>query len=474
MPRLALEQCPHRHCVSHDDLERAECRLVGALVGLVGSEGYEVGRDACEACCRFGPVTIDRMNPALASLVFDAASTMLVRAGASRFDRTTLNQVRSRALVELGVCLPAEPTPPRAAAAPPSNRTPARFGRVGLVGWNTATGLGSMNRDLAGSGLIDRWLIPRHPRFPPLADVPAGCRVDHVPATGGPSDSARWLEGLDWVLFVEIPYLDRFAQRAKEAGVRLACVPMWEMTNLAWDWLRDVDLMICPNRWCYERFSAWKARYGFAWDVAHLPWPVDVRTFRFRKRSRCRKYLFINGTGGSPARRLDGTPVPFGRKGLSVVLDAARLVPRIPVLIHSQVPVRGPLPPNVELRPALPRREALYRDGDVCIQPSHWEGLGLQLLECQAAGMPLITTDAPPMNEFRPLRALSAEQSEVISVNGNEPVTAHLVAPGVLAEALAQLHGADIRAASREARALIEREHSWREAARRLRGLLIG
>jgi 1,2-diacylglycerol 3-alpha-glucosyltransferase len=36
---------------------------------------------------------------------------------------------------------------------------------------------------------------------------------------------------------------------------------------------------------------------------------------------------------------------------------------------------------------------------DVCLSPSRWEGLGLPLYEAMAFGMPVITNDAPPMNE---------------------------------------------------------------------------
>ena len=36
---------------------------------------------------------------------------------------------------------------------------------------------------------------------------------------------------------------------------------------------------------------------------------------------------------------------------------------------------------------------------DVCVAPSRWEGLGLHLYESMALGLPVITNDAPPMNE---------------------------------------------------------------------------
>jgi glycosyltransferase involved in cell wall biosynthesis len=42
----------------------------------------------------------------------------------------------------------------------------------------------------------------------------------------------------------------------------------------------------------------------------------------------------------------------------------------------------------------------LFADSDVCLAPSRWEGLGVHLYEALAFGMPIITNDAPPMNEL--------------------------------------------------------------------------
>jgi glycosyltransferase involved in cell wall biosynthesis len=41
----------------------------------------------------------------------------------------------------------------------------------------------------------------------------------------------------------------------------------------------------------------------------------------------------------------------------------------------------------------------LFGSADVCVAPSRWEGLGLHLYESMALGLPVITNDAPPMNE---------------------------------------------------------------------------
>ena len=58
--------------------------------------------------------------------------------------------------------------------------------------------------------------------------------------------------------------------------------------------------------------------------------------------------------------------------------------PRVEVVLED-------LPTDEHLR--------LFAAADVCVAPSRWEGLGLHLYESMALGLPVITNDAPPMNE---------------------------------------------------------------------------
>ena len=142
-------------------------------------------------------------------------------------------------------------------------------------------------------------------------------------------------------------------------------------------------------------------------------------------------------------------------------LEAARLLRPIPFIVYSQYAPGLPVPANVELRPPPADNTRLYDDGDVCVQPSHWEGLGLQLLECQAAGLPLVTTDAPPMNEFQPIRTVPSRQKELIRCFSDHVLTSHSIAAEDLAAELESLYKTDIAEASQRARSFVEQKHSW-------------
>ncbi len=171
---------------------------------------------------------------------------------------------------------------------------------------------------------VDRWLVPPHPYCPDPVDGDPGCRVDRVRRRVGPDEIREWLDGLDWVLFIERPYLPGLAQLAREMQVGVACVPNWEWLGPRLDWLSYVDLMICPTRHTHALALDWRRRYGFGWETRLVPWPVDTDRFRFVQRNRCERFVFANGWGGKPGRRLDGSITSYGRKGLELIVAAAR------------------------------------------------------------------------------------------------------------------------------------------------------
>ncbi len=303
-------------------------------------------------------------------------------------------------------------------------------------------------------------------------DLPEGATCRAIAPTGIDALD-EFLSGLDWVLFFEQPWSTEILKRARERHVRVACVPMWEFLDELAPWLSYVDLMIAPTRWCRELLPQWRERLGLAWEEAYLPWPIDIRRFPFTRRETCRRFLFVNGKGG--CRETDRSRESWnGRKGAGIVADAARRVLEVPIIVVSQTENLPTFPANVDVRVGdLAEASELYREGDVCIQPSRWEGIGLPLLECQASGLPLVTTDAPPMNEHEPLRRLPGTRSRG-RVWGLRTIPITEVDADALARVLRELHGADISEASLAARSFVESQHSWTDALPKLQAILSG
>lgn len=341
-----------------------------------------------------------------------------------------------------------------------------------LIGWNTAQGLGYMNRDIAKHLNIKTWIIPKHPRFVELPDTGQG-DVEIVHTTQDPPVEAmrEWLVRHDWILFCEYPFIKNLPGLAREAGVPVACIPMLEWMNPRYEWAKFVDLFIAPNKQCERILKTWRRIYGFTWRIEQVDWPIEIEKFPYRQREKCESFLFNNGTGGSKGKSRQGYMLP-PRKGLDVVVKAASLVRDIPVFIRSQVSNVPELTENVKLLGPSADNSQLYDLGDMSIQPSRFEGLGLQAIESQAAGIPVITTDAPPMNEHNPASVIPASPME-FSLSG-EWLEGYEPDAVKLAEIMKSYYGKDISELSRASRDWVVRTHSWEAAGPKIMNFFIG
>jgi glycosyltransferase involved in cell wall biosynthesis len=156
---------------------------------------------------------------------------------------------------------------------------------------------------------------------------------------------------------------------------------------------------------------------------------------------------------------------------LDIVLAAAERAPETSWTVYTQVEVATKPPANVAVLRGPIDSAALYEQGDICVQPSRWEGLGLPLLECQSAGMPLITVDAAPMNEYYPLRSVGPISCEWAYLTEGQPIPVPRISAENLAEIVCELQHCDIQTASAAAHDWIRRERSWDQAGARWRGL---
>jgi glycosyltransferase involved in cell wall biosynthesis len=105
---------------------------------------------------------------------------------------------------------------------------------------------------------------------------------------------------------------------------------------------------------------------------------------------------------------------------------------------------------------AVPGVEQLYGLGDVFLLPQKFRATSLPIQEAMAAGMPVLTTDMPPFNEFCqfliPSRGVSSLRGQFMK----RDVLSHQVEPQAIANAIDHLAGQDISEASRAARRYAE------------------
>jgi len=260
--------------------------------------------------------------------------------------------------------------------------------RIGTIGYANNSGLGVMLKFFRkhleiNSQLVIRW----EAKGTNLNDL----RCSFV-ITSKENLSKEALEkfinfGLDVVLIIEYPFCWDYLKILKEKGIKIVYIPMLDSvrTPILEKYKDFVDLWLCVNKWSYNiiKSKGWKCYY--------LPYPIDTDYFKFIQRGENKVLLHNAGY------------VDFKRKGTDLVLRAFQKLDKekVKLIINSQVPLEkyGCLE-GVDLRVGeKPEIMDLYKEGDIYLAPSHFEGNGLPIYEAMACGFPVITTDAPPMNE---------------------------------------------------------------------------
>ncbi len=204
------------------------------------------------------------------------------------------------------------------------------------------------------------------------------------------------LAGLQGIIFPErYGWHPNLLTAARELGLKTVCIPNWE-------WFRgtDKEWQLCDLFVCQSQFAKQVvASYGFN-NLIYVPVIVDLKRFPSRL-VRGKARLFVHNAGLVDSQ---------DRKGTRDTILAFKKLKRsdIKLLVRMQKEVDLPdLDPRIEVQVGnLSEPAELYQIGDVAVQPSKMEGNGFMVLEPLVTGMPVITTDYPPMNEYVTTREL--------------------------------------------------------------------
>jgi glycosyltransferase involved in cell wall biosynthesis len=263
------------------------------------------------------------------------------------------------------------------------------LGNWAIVSYNDDTGLGRMAEDARNVLGIGHQIVIPSRRLATKALREGDFLV--APDCSDCSEELRdFLSGLDGIIVLEkADWTAELLPKAKEAGLAVVAVPMWEWFRPEDSLWAYCDLFVCPNRKSFEVLAA--NRYQ---NAVQIPWALDLT--RFPKRE-------ITG----PARTFvhnAGLVDADDRKGTREVIQAFRRVKssEVQLLVRMQASAELPeLDSRIQVRVGnLTDPSELWRAGEVAIQPSKMEGIGFTVLEPICAGLPVITLDAPPMNEY--------------------------------------------------------------------------
>lgn len=198
---------------------------------------------------------------------------------------------------------------------------------------------------------------------------------------------------LDMVIFNEQQVWDIILQVLELDIIIGAYVDYYTSETIPFFWL--YDFLLCNTKRHYGVFKNHP-------QVFFIPWGTDCQIFcpTYQDGSH-EEVRFFHSAG---MRGLDC------RKGSDILVRAFQDVTgKVKLIIHSQVGLTA-YPKDVvsliekddriEFIEATVGPPGLYHLGDVYVYPTRLEGIGLTIAEALASGLPVITTDAPPMNEF--------------------------------------------------------------------------
>jgi glycosyltransferase involved in cell wall biosynthesis len=262
------------------------------------------------------------------------------------------------------------------------------FNQWAVVAHKDDTGFGRQARDIRKILSVGRHIVIPSER---LADHPLNPRDEVLLSRKDPEARVKEiLRGLQGIIFFERPAWHKDLLRcARELGVATVCVPNWEWfraDDKDWDYC---DLFACPNNMALRTVRS----YGRTNSV-QLPWCLDLESLPARS---------IRG----PARTFihnAGLVDVDDRKGTRDTIEAFSRTRRKDIRLIVRLQKEAPLPEidgRIDVQIGnVPSHADLYRDGDVAIQPSKMEGIGFMILEAMCSGLPVITTDYPPMCEY--------------------------------------------------------------------------
>ena len=185
------------------------------------------------------------------------------------------------------------------------------------------------------------------------------------------------------VLGIETFFSRGLMQRCHQRRVKMALIVMHESYHSG----MPISLFICPTRAAYDRVEESRKVY--------FPLPFDLSMFQFKQRTEAKKFLHVVGYGVLRNRRQT-------REVIGGFLEAN--IPGATLTVHCQrnwAEAYGHCDdPRVTYRwLTYPEPYEIYSGFDVLIQPDAYAGLNRLLYEASACGLPIITTNAPPMNE---------------------------------------------------------------------------
>ena len=205
----------------------------------------------------------------------------------------------------------------------------------------------------------------------------------------------------DVVMFLETPFNDAIYTLAPQRGIKTVAIPMHETFSAK---RLAADLLICTCQ------NAWDKTKTANKELLFLP--IGISDFPYKERS---GHAFVMNIGYG---------VHADRRQSRVVVEAFKKLkdPDAKLILYAQEKWPGGLifdDPRIEKHLGGSKNPwDNYEKGDILLAPMGFEGYGRTVLEGMACGMPVLTTNADPMNLFQHDKDLLIEPCRKFNYNG--------------------------------------------------------
>lgn len=323
--------------------------------------------------------------------------------------------------------------------------------RLGILGYtNRTSGCGVFAGDLVDNVPVDSYFSVPTPKG---QEKWMERQVNGHP---GGETLAQYLDRFrpDVLLGIETMFSGEVCPACRKRGIKTALIVMHEAY---FPGKHAADHFLCPVQVAYDKVEAVNKVY--------FDWPMDIRPFTFSERTEARRFLHVMGYAANG--------LGFNRRQTREVYEGFSAVdaPDISLTVHCQEDWRVEYgecqDPRVTFRLAtLPTPAEVYEGFDVLIQPDAYAGYNRVLLEAKACGLPVLTTDAPPMNQIvHDPEALIPAESEWFVHADRLNCYRYRVTADAVAEAIKRTLTWDIPQKSRRARKCAE-ARAWTEEKR--------
>lgn len=252
--------------------------------------------------------------------------------------------------------------------------------KLGFIARADNSGLGTMSWEFARHLPMERVLIIKNGVYKVFPERFPGARMVHKDRIE--KEDIEWLlDGITHLLAIETPYEYEIFRLAKERGIRVVMIPMYEC--MGEEIPVNPDLFLCPSALDFKLMKSPKK---------FLPVPVNRDKLPFRCRRQAKVFLHNAGHGGI-----------MGRNGTSELLAAIPMVKSdVRFIIRSQKAFEYSHP-KVEVRVGnFENYWDLWSEGDVFVFPHKFDGLSLPIQEALSVGMPVISTAMFPFLGWMP------------------------------------------------------------------------